>query len=419
MAIKAYFSNQTGAPVLNGTVGSLINVLDACLVNGYNQVDVSSMTRSGSTVTVTCATAHGYENPLTNYWVQDGVGNVCTIAGATQTEYNGDWPISYVSDTIFTFDIGSATPATPATGTITTKRAAGGFSKAFSDTNRGVYRSNDPTSRRHFWQVNDIADCPNGQGARYAGWRGYENMVGIDQGDGPFPTIVGAGTFGIYICKSSGLDSSSRHWSLYTDGKTVIMVFHPDHGGASLNASSYSYVAGFGDLLSPVPDPYATICGGLSSGSRDYSHHVNCGFLVAAGSNEPRPNSGAGWNALARTYTGAKKPVWSTAHLGMGLPQYASMGVTGGMMFPDGMSNRFALAQIMVYEPTNVGAVMRGQLPLYECGVGVVHSNREIITNVSGREGRVFQYIRAGSANNYYVGGAYIDLTGNSQGKWS
>ena len=106
MAIKAYFSNQTGAPVLNGTVGSLIDVLDACLVNGYNQVDVSSMTRSGSTVTVTCATAHGYENPLTNYWVQDGVGNVCTIAGATQTEYNGDWPISYVSDTIFTFDIG-------------------------------------------------------------------------------------------------------------------------------------------------------------------------------------------------------------------------------------------------------------------------------------------------------------------------
>ena len=419
MAIKAYFSNQTGAPVLNGTVGSLINVLDACLVNGYNQVDVSSMTRSGSTVTVTCATAHGYENPLTNYWVQDGVGNVCTIAGATQTEYNGDWPISYVSDTIFTFDIGSATPATPATGTITTKRAAGGFSKAFSDTNRGVYRSNDITSRRHFWQVNDIADCPNGQGARYAGWRAYENMTGIDQGDGPFPTIVAAGTFGQYIAKSHVLDSSSRHWSIHTDGKTVIMIFHPNRGGDDLNQSEYSYVAGFGDLLSPVPDPYATICGGLSSGSRDYSHNVSCGFLVAAGGNEPRPNSGTGWNALARTYTGAKKPVWSTAHLGMGLPQYTSMGVTGGMMFPDGMSNRFALAQITVYEPTSAGAVMRGQLPLYECAVGVVHRNRELINNVVGREGRVFQYLRAGATNNYYVGGAYIDLTGNSQGKWS
>lgn len=419
MAIKAYFSNQTGAPTLNGTVGSLIAVLDACLVNGYNQVNVSSMTRSGSTVTVACATAHGYENPLTNYWVQNGVGNVCTIAGATQTEYNGDWPISYVSDTVFTFDIGTATPATPATGTITTKRAAGGFSKAFSDTSRGVYRSNDLSSRRHFWQVNDIADCPNGQGARYAGWRAYENMTGIDQGDGPFPTIVAAGTFGIYICKSSALNATSRHWSLYTDGKTVIMTFHTDQGGASLGVSSYSYVAGFGDLLSPVPDPYATICGGLSNGSSSYATAVECGFLVAAGSGAPNPNSSAGWNALARTYTGAKKPVWPTAHLGMGFFQNVSMGYSGGLMFPDGMSNRFALAQITVYETSNAGAIMRGQLPLYECGVGVVHSNREIINNVIGREGRVFQYIRAGSLNSSYVGGAYIDLTGNSQGKWS
>ena len=244
-------------------------------------------------------------------------------------------------------------------------------------------------------------------------------MTGIDQGDGPFPTIVAAGTFGQYIAKSNSLDSGARHWSLYTDGKTVIMVFHPDRGGGDLNHSGYSYVVGFGDLLSPVPDPYATICGGLSSSSSNVSTIVNCGFLIAAGGNEPRPNSGTGWNALARTYTSAKKPVWSTAHLGMGFPQVSSMGVTGGMRFPDGMSNRFALAQIMVYEPTGAGAVMRGQLPLYECAVGAVHANREIINNVIGREGRAFQYIRAGSANINYVGGAYIDLTGNSQGKWS
>ena len=419
MAIKAYFSNQTGAPVLNGTVGSLINVLDACLVNGYNQVNVSSMTRSGSTVTVTCAAAHGYENPLTNYWVQNGVGNVCTISGATQTEYNGDWPISYVSDTVFTFDIGTATPTTPATGTITTKRAAGGFSKAFADTNRGVYRSNDLSSRRHFWQVNDIADCPNGQGARFAGWRGYENMTGINNGDGPFPTIVAAGTFGIYIAKSNALDATSRHWSLYTDGKTVIMTFHTDQGGTSLNASSYSYVAGFGDLLSPVPDPYATICGGLSSSATNTTSSNNCGFLMQAGTTDPNPNTSQGWNALARTYNGAKKPVWATGHHGMGFYQNICMGVNGYLMFPDGLSNRFTLAQIMVYEPTTLGAVLRGQLPLYEGGSGVVHSNREIINNVVGREGRVFQYIRAGCLNSSYVGGAYIDLTGNAQGKWS
>ena len=64
MTVKVYFSDQAGAPVLTGQVGSLINVLDAVLVNGYNEVNVASMTRSGSTVTVTTSTAHGYENPI-------------------------------------------------------------------------------------------------------------------------------------------------------------------------------------------------------------------------------------------------------------------------------------------------------------------------------------------------------------------
>jgi len=420
MAIKSYFSNQTGAPVLNGTVGSLIDVLDACLVNGYNQVNVSSMTRSGSTVTVSCVTPHGYDNPTTTYWARNGVGNVCAISGADQPEYNGEWPISYVSDYIFTFDIGAATPATPATGTIITNRAGGGFTKVFSGTNRGVYRSNDPTSRRHFWQVNDIADCPNGQGARYAGWRGYEYMTGLDSGDGPFPTLVSsAGLFGIYVCKSDALDATSRHWALYTDGKLVIMAIHPNVAGNSLVVSPFSYVAGFGDLLSPVPDPYATICGGLINSSTAWNTLAVSGFHAASGGTSPHPNTGIGWNALARTFTGAKKPVFSTAMLGMGLPQYSSFGAYSYFMFPDGASNRYPLAPVMVYEPTSLNAVLRGQLPLYEGGCGVVHANREVITNVVGREGRVFQYLNAGASHNSWYGGTYIDLTGNEQGKWS
>lgn len=35
MTVRAYYSTDTSAPVLSGTVGSLIAVLDACLVNGY------------------------------------------------------------------------------------------------------------------------------------------------------------------------------------------------------------------------------------------------------------------------------------------------------------------------------------------------------------------------------------------------
>lgn len=41
MAVKVYRSTDTSAPVLNGSVGTFINVLDACLVNGYG--DKTSM----------------------------------------------------------------------------------------------------------------------------------------------------------------------------------------------------------------------------------------------------------------------------------------------------------------------------------------------------------------------------------------
>lgn len=79
-------------------------VLDFDLPTG---ISVSSMTRSSSTVTVTTATDHGFTT-----------GDIVAIEGANETDYNGDWEITVTDTDEFTFSIGSATPATPATGTI-------------------------------------------------------------------------------------------------------------------------------------------------------------------------------------------------------------------------------------------------------------------------------------------------------------
>ena len=79
MAIKVFHAGQAGAPSLQGQNGSLITVLDAILVNGYNTVSVSSITRSGSTATVTTAANHGFST-----------GDSATIMGAAQTDYNID-----------------------------------------------------------------------------------------------------------------------------------------------------------------------------------------------------------------------------------------------------------------------------------------------------------------------------------------
>jgi len=70
-------------------------------------ISVSSITRSGSIVTVTTATAHGLENCMDVF-----------ISGADQTDYNIRARVLVISSTVFCYIV-DATPTTPATGTIT------------------------------------------------------------------------------------------------------------------------------------------------------------------------------------------------------------------------------------------------------------------------------------------------------------
>lgn len=69
---------------------------------------IASLKRSGSIVTATVTAGHNLASNV----------NV-TIAGAVETDYNGSFDITVISDTVFTYTI-DATPGTPATpGTIT------------------------------------------------------------------------------------------------------------------------------------------------------------------------------------------------------------------------------------------------------------------------------------------------------------
>jgi hypothetical protein len=68
---------------------------------------VSSITRVGTTATVTTSTDHTLND-----------GDAVTIAGAVQSDYNGTFQIRYVSSTVFTIEVANS-PVTPATGTIT------------------------------------------------------------------------------------------------------------------------------------------------------------------------------------------------------------------------------------------------------------------------------------------------------------
>lgn len=67
---------------------------------------VSTITRSGTTATVTTATAHTLND-----------GDPVKLSGATQTEYNGVFQAQVVSSTVFNIQV-AGNPTTPATGTI-------------------------------------------------------------------------------------------------------------------------------------------------------------------------------------------------------------------------------------------------------------------------------------------------------------
>src|SRR5574341_1220814 len=103
---KLFLKSTQKAYVFDGT--TVTEVTDADYP-GWSTVSVTSITRVGSTATVTLASAVNWQD-----------NQQVIIAGATQTEYNGTFTLNMTSTTTFTYTV-TGTPATPATGTITAK----------------------------------------------------------------------------------------------------------------------------------------------------------------------------------------------------------------------------------------------------------------------------------------------------------
>jgi hypothetical protein len=60
MTVRVYKSSDASAPVLTGAVGSLVALLDACLVNGYG-----ALAAAGWTKAFTAANKGAYKQNLT------------------------------------------------------------------------------------------------------------------------------------------------------------------------------------------------------------------------------------------------------------------------------------------------------------------------------------------------------------------
>jgi hypothetical protein len=93
--VQLYRSTDLNAPVLNGQVGSLINLLNRVLVDGYTAAALTSLSRNGNVATATITVPNG--TLLTGDYVQ--------ISGATPSYYNGIFQITALSSTSFSYTL--------------------------------------------------------------------------------------------------------------------------------------------------------------------------------------------------------------------------------------------------------------------------------------------------------------------------
>lgn len=395
MAVKVYMSTQSGAPTINGTAGSLITALDAILVNGYGSVSVTSITRASTTATVTTGTAHGLST-----------GDTALIAGAVETDYNGQFVITVASTTVFTYTV-AGSPTTPATGTITSKRAPAGFTKSFSGTNKAVYRSDDVTGLRHYWRVLDAGGT--GGGGREAVHAGYVTMSDVDTGTDIFPTTAQYPS-GFFLGKSTVADTSGRHWVVITDGKTVYGFFFADTTTASGNITapnSCIHTCVFGDMLSfRAGDIYSSVTGGVAATTLFSTTVYNSLFNGTTSITNGTASTSVPILTSPRDYTAVAGARAMQAY-GSGLG--TTLGASAYLSYPHMIDNGFYMAPVLLTQGTP--ALIRGRLPGYfEPLHANCFPNVQIIENVQGYSGRRFMMLWGKNAST--VGSCVIDITG-------
>ena len=224
-SVKYFHSAMPNAPVLNGTAGSLINVLDACLVNGFGLAVVDTLTVTDGIATATLSLGHSFE-PDT----------VALIAGASVPALNGQHRV--LTTTVNTITFATAAPNGSATGTMSARLAPAGWEKAFSGTNLAAYRSLNMASTRCLLRMDDSA----AQNARVVG---YESMTDVNTGTGLFPNSAQV-SGGLWWPKANNTTTTARAWTVVADDRTFWLHVHTAVSAQGVDGVVY----GFGDIAS-------------------------------------------------------------------------------------------------------------------------------------------------------------------------
>ena len=393
LAIKVYQSTDLGAPAMTGQLGKLVDLLDAVLVNGYGSVSVSSINRTSTTATVVTATAHGFIT-----------GDSALIGGAAESAYNIDAVVTVIDTTTFTYAV-AGSPSTPATGTITSKRAPADFAKSFAGTNQAAYRSNNVAYTRPYLQVLD--DGAGTAGNFEARMRGFETMSSVTVGTGPFPTVAQS-AFGYIQKKSATLDATARPWCIISDGVTFYTwILHNQTTAVAFSTTSnQAFPCGFGDIVSyKSGDAYSGFLCGTGSESTTTSNTDGLCYQ-ATGLTGPTTLATSPL-CMPRDFTGTGTSKFN-AWIGTGTQVAMSSSVV--IPYPNPTDGAMYVVPIQVIQGTPNS--IRGKCPgLYETLHGVnTHTGLDVLDNVTGLSGRKLKWLPGTQAST--SSGHWVDITG-------
>lgn len=257
-----YDSTEAGAPALTATPGSLIEVLRACLVNGFNAKGVTSISVAAGVATVTAA-AHGFTTTA---------GKLVQIAGAAEAGLNGNKQPLTASTNTFTFDA-SGVPDGTYSGTISARRAPLGWAEAFTDGTRSLFSRLAPESTAMMLRVDnsDVAPAASGN-ARVVM---VEAATGLDAYTDASPTAAQA---------SGGLrweyrnTAGTKNWALWGDDRFFYVAL-------PWNGTTGYYLHYFGDLEPTFqPDAYCCVLAGAQSLTTANAYDSTSTAGVAVGS---------------------------------------------------------------------------------------------------------------------------------------
>lgn len=323
-----FMSNEQGAPTLNNAAGSLISVLKACLVTGFNNVGITSVTITGNVATVVTNANHGL-----------AVGHRATVAGVSITAANGDKTVTSVPDvTTFTYPCANADVSeSPVSASV--KRTPLGWIEQFSKPNVSMFKSGDPAAYGQSLRMDDTGTNPLTQGARVFG---VENPTGIDTYTDKFPTeLQQAG--GLYWAK--GRDAATAQaWCIVGDERFFYMLVENSGysagsypGGTAPNQYWAFLVQYFGDIVSNKnSESFGAIVGGQQSTPNINSNTGGITFCSTLGT------APSGSNAfIARQMTGIAKSIG----IGFSHPGGRPAGSTNYPRYPSPVANDLTIQE--------------------------------------------------------------------------